>query len=83
MGKKFKLRIKLLGIGFVLAIICLPLAFIITVYTNPFWLWFEKTFSIESTGHSGPAEWCHITVYLFLLGASGLILLKFRNIYTE
>jgi len=63
-------------IAIVLAIVCTPLALIITVFTNPFWLWFEKTFSIESVGHSGPAEWCYITVYLLLIGTSGLILLK-------
>lgn len=79
MDKKFRLRLKLLVITFVLAIICIPLAFIITVYTNPFWLWFEKIFSIESTGHSGPAEWCYITVYLLLVIVSLLIMLKTRD----
>jgi len=62
-----------------LMIICIPLAFIITVFSNPLFLWFEKTFSIESVGHSGPAEWCYIAVYLLLVTASVLILLKIRN----
>jgi len=80
---KFNNRIKLVLIALSLIIICLPLAFIITVFTNPFWLWIENTFSIESVGHSGPAEWCYITVYLLLICASGLILLKLRNRKTE
>jgi len=80
---KFNNRIKLVLISLTLFIICLPFAFIITVFTNPFWLWIENTFSIESVGHSGPAEWCYITVYLFLICTSGLILLKFRNRKTE
>jgi cytochrome c biogenesis factor len=80
---KFNERIKLVVIALSLIIICLPLAFIITVFTNPFWLWIENTFSIESVGHSGPAEWCYITVYLLLICAGGLILLKFRNRKTE
>jgi len=76
LDKKFRARIKLLVMAFVLAIICIPLAFIITVFSNPFWLWIEKTISVESVGHSGPAEWCYITVYLLLISSSGLILLK-------
>jgi len=80
---KFNERIKLVVITLALIIICLPLAFVITVFTNPFWLWIEKTFSVESVGHSGPAEWCYITVYLLLICAGGLILLKFRNRKTE
>jgi len=80
---KFNNRIKSVLIALTLIIICLPLAFIITVFTNPFWLWVENTFSIESVGHSGQAEWCYITVYLLLICAGGLILLKFRNRKTE
>jgi len=73
---KISSRIKLVVIILVLFITCIPLAFIITVISSPIWLWIEKTFSIESVGHSGPAEWCYLTVYLFLISASGLIWLK-------
>ncbi len=76
---KFSASTKLVGIILVLMIICIPLAFIITVLSNPLFLWIEKTFSIESVGHSGPAEWCYITVYLLLVAASAFILLKIRN----
>jgi hypothetical protein len=73
---KFPARIKLLVKALSLTIVCIPFAIIITVFSNPFWLWFEKTFSVESTGHSGPAEWCYIAVYLLLIVTSGLIWLK-------
>jgi hypothetical protein len=73
---KFRARIKLLVIALTLTIICIPLAMIITVLSHPFWLWFEKIFSIESAGHSGPAEWCYIVVYLCLVTICGFIWLK-------
>jgi len=76
LDKKFRARIKLLMKAFVLTIICIPLTFIVTAFSNPFWLWIEKTISVESVGHSGPAEWCYITVYLLLIGSNGLIWLK-------
>lgn len=79
MGLKFSENIKLLIVAFVLGIICIPLALIITVFSSPLFLWIEKTFSIESVGHSGPAEWCYIAVYLLLISVSGLILLKIKN----
>jgi len=79
LGLKFSETIKLLLIVLALGIICIPTALIITVLSNPLVLWIEKTFSIESVGHSGPAEWCYIAVYLLLISVSGLILLKIRN----
>jgi hypothetical protein len=27
----------------------------------------EDTFAIESIGHSGPAEWCYVSSYVFLI----------------
>jgi len=80
---KLRARVKLLIIIVVLIIICIPLALIITILSNPLFVWFEKTFSIESVGHSGPAEWCYITVYLLLISLSGLILFKIKNRKTE
>jgi hypothetical protein len=79
---KFRVRIKLLVMALTLIIICIPLAMIITVFSNPLFLWFENTFSVESVGHSGPAEWCYITVYLLLISLSGLIWLKYRRLKT-
>jgi len=74
---KIRERFKLLVIALTLIIICIPMAIIITIFSNPFFLWIENTFSIESVGHSGPAEWCYIAVYIILLGASGFIWFKY------
>ncbi len=50
-----------------IAAILLPVAFILTILTVPFWRWIEATFQIEAIGHSGPAEWCYWTVYALSL----------------
>jgi hypothetical protein len=75
----FKAHVKPLGTALLLIIICIPMAFIVTVLSNPFWLWIESTFSFESAGHSGPAEWCYIVVYISLVAASWLIWLYIKN----
>src|SRR6185503_2986477 len=73
------LRSILVVLAIVLA--CLPGAFIVTFLLYPFWSWFEATFDIESVGHSGPAEWCFVVVYvlLCLVSFSGLLLLHRRR----
>ena len=76
---KFRARIKILVIALTLIMVCIPLAIIITILSNPLFLWIENTFSIESVGHSGPAEWCYVTVYLILISVSALIWLKYRR----
>gem|GEM_PF-1744928 len=40
-----------------------PVALVVTIMTMPFWSWLEKTFMIESIGHSGPAAWCYLASY--------------------
>jgi len=60
-------RFKGAGIGLLICIVALPLAFIMTVFTFPFWRWFEKVTAIESFGHSGPNEWCYWFVYTLLV----------------
>ena len=60
-------RLKGLGIAFALLFICVPLAIVITIFTSPLWRWIEASFNIESFGHSGPAEWCYLLVYLCLI----------------
>lgn len=48
-------------------ILCVPLAIILTLILFPFWGWFESITAIESFGHSGPAEWCFVAVYVTLI----------------
>lgn len=52
------------------AALLLPVAFIATILTFPFWRWTESTFQVEAIGHSGPAEWCYWTVYAMCLGVA-------------
>jgi hypothetical protein len=62
-----KQRFRGVAIGLTIAAACLPLAFVITIATFPFWRWLEETFSIEAYGHSGPDEWCYWLTYTLLL----------------
>lgn len=67
------------GIG--IALISVPVAFIVTILLVPFWSWLEAMSGFESLGHSGPAEWCYIIMYIFLIfiGSWLLSLLKKRS----
>lgn len=47
-------------------------AILLTLMTFPFWNWFEEQTGIESMGHSGPANWCVIAVYIPII-MGGLI----------
>ena len=42
----------------------------VTVLLFPFWSWLETFSGIESVGHSGPASWCYLLVFLLLLVVS-------------
>ena len=69
----FKERLKGVRIGLITAFIGIPIAVIVTISTSWFWAWFENTFEIESFGHSGPAEWCYMFSYVFVIGILGLL----------
>ena len=62
-----KNRFNKVGAVIIIFIACVPVAILLTIFTTSFWLWIENTFKIESIGHSGPAEWCYIAVYLILV----------------
>jgi uncharacterized BrkB/YihY/UPF0761 family membrane protein len=53
--------------------VSIPLTFIINILLNPFWLWIEKTFRIEASGHSGPADWTFEVSYFFFIAVFILI----------
>jgi membrane protein implicated in regulation of membrane protease activity len=60
--------------------ISLPLTFIINIILNPFWLWFENSFGIEASGHSGPADWTFEFIYFFFITILLLVYwFKFKN----
>ena len=48
-------------------VVTAPLSIIITVVLFPFWSWLESSSGIESVGHSGPADWCYLFVFVVLL----------------
>jgi len=68
------LRTLLFYAGAVL--VCMPLAIVVTLLLYPLWSWIEASTGFESVGHSGPAEWCYVTVFALLV--AGVVL--FRNL---
>lgn len=69
----FRQRLRDALIGVVIAAIAVPLAATLTILALPLWRQIEASFGIESVGHSGPASWCYLTVYLALLACAALI----------
>lgn len=51
-------------------VLFVPVAVGITFYLMPLWLWIELNYQIESIGHSAPAEWCFVAIYLTLVTLS-------------
>ena len=43
------------------------LSVVVTIYLTPFWRWIEASTGIESIGHSGPAEWCYIFMFVLFI----------------
>ena len=56
------------GVGILL--ISVPLSVAITLAMLPVWRWIEDRYAIESVGHSGPADWCFLTMFLGCVSAS-------------
>jgi len=50
----------------VVLLLSIPLAVAFTLFTFPLWRWFEASTGIESVGHSGPATWCYLLMYVLL-----------------
>lgn len=76
----FQDRIKGFGIAVALLIGCFPVAVAITIIASPFWSWFEERFRIEAYGHTGPAEWCYLILYILLITISALIWARCRKL---
>jgi hypothetical protein len=51
----------------------LPLSAITTLALLPLWRFIEERFGIESVGHSGPADWCFILLYVIWLSAGTVV----------
>jgi hypothetical protein len=48
-------------------VIDLMVAFVLTVMLVPLWTTIERRWGIESIGHSGPATWCFVLVFVCVL----------------
>ena len=65
---------------FSILVISIPLTFIVNLVLNPFWLWFEDSFGIEASGHSGPADWTFEVSYFFFIAVFILLFwFRFKN----
>lgn len=51
----------------------LPSSALLTLLLVPFWRHLEERFRIESVGHSGPALWCYLVVFLTLFSVTGCV----------
>jgi hypothetical protein len=61
-------------------LISAPAGIVLTLLLLPFWSWLEASYAVESVGHSGPAEWCYMTVYVLLVITGGLVVaLSYRR----
>ena len=65
MKRPFSIVILLL----LIIIMAVPLSIVVTIVLSPFWSWLESSIGIESLGHSGPAEWCYLVIFLMLVAA--------------
>jgi len=52
-----------------LAVLGIPLSYLLTILLFPFWTYLEATTGIESAGQSGPAAWCFVLVFALMLAA--------------
>jgi hypothetical protein len=62
---------------FLVVVIAVPASVLITVLLFPLWTFLEAVTGIEAVGHSGPAEWCYVAVFV-AVAAAGLVLAGLR-----
>jgi hypothetical protein len=65
-------RVFLAALG--LLALAVPASIVTTIALFPLWSWFERYTGIESMGHSGPADWCYLAVFLTMALAIALFL---------
>jgi hypothetical protein len=69
----FTERLPVTHTGLGVALISIPVALLLTLLLVPFWSLLEAVSGIESLGHSGPAGWCVLVVYLLVVSIGGMI----------
>jgi hypothetical protein len=71
LSRKGGLATVVKGLGAV--IILLPVAIVATIMLVPFWSWLERVSGVETIGHSGPADWCYLAVYLLMVSGGAAL----------
>jgi hypothetical protein len=71
-------RLSLTALG--LLALAVPASIVTTFPLFPFWTWFERYTGVESMGHSGPADWCYLAVFLTMaLAIASFMLIRHRS----
>jgi hypothetical protein len=60
-----------------LIVLALALSPLVTLLLMPIWRWLEARSGLEAVGHSGPAGWCYLLVFVLLAsGAASALILR-------
>ena len=72
--------IRTILLSVIALVVAAPLSIVVTVVLFPFWSWLESSSGIESVGHSGPADWCYLFIFVALLSLlAATLMLKIRS----
>lgn len=73
--KQPRMKERLIGAfqGIILCIVAMPVALVVTILLMPLWSSLESSMSVEAVGHSGPAEWCYLFVYVVVMAFAGFV----------
>jgi len=71
--------LRMLWAGVLVFLVGAPVSLIVTFLLLPFWRWLESLSGIEVIGHSGPAGWCFLVVFLLIVSGSVFVWYQFRS----
>jgi hypothetical protein len=67
-------RVALTLLGVIL--LAAPVGVVLTILLQPLWSWLEARTGLESLGHSGPAGWCYVAVWMLVASFAGYVVLS-------
>jgi len=56
-----------------------PVGVVLTIVLQPLWSWIEALTGLESLGHSGPAGWCYVAVWVLVASFAGYVVFSRRR----
>lgn len=62
----------------IIAAIAMPIGAVVTILLTPLWRWVESATGLESIGHSGPANWCFVAIYILTVLTAIVVWLRLR-----